>query len=200
MTAVFFRLGARMPLSIYMDEAELAPEPVIEYTPEFCQQDAARAAAEETSAAVEKLWTAGAMTPDAAFSTVMYMLESRWPPSFLEAEYRASRWLVAARALEGTGLWPRYVSAERAWEMHGIQSADVELREACGRAWLAADLHHIGRHFEKRQRHHSEKPRERKPRARRKRTEDTSIRLWLCPEVKAERAEQSSGIMRGTIR
>lgn len=190
-----------MPLSVYCDEAELAPPSVIEYPDvEFCRRDAALAAAKETPAAVEALWSMAQMTPDAAFSRVMYMLEARWPPSFLEAEYRASRWLVAARALAGTDLWPRYVAAERAFDQSGTRSADVELREACGRAWMKAGLHHIGKHMQPpKHRHHSEKPRERKPKRKRERTKDDGVGLWLCDELKAERAAEQS-IMRGTLR
>ena len=170
-----------------------------EYTPEFCRRDAVLAARAESSQAVESLWSSAQMTPDKAFERVMYMLVPRWPPSFLESDYRCSRWLVAARALQGTALWPRYVAAERAYDATGTHSADVELREACGRAWMKAGLHHIGKHMQPpRHRHHAEKEKRRK---REHTREDSGVtRLWLCPELKEQRAaEKTGGVMRGTL-
>lgn len=74
-----------------------------------------------------------------------------------------------------------------------MQSADVELREACGRAWMKAGLHHIGKQMQPpRHRHHSERPKVRQQRRReRPQAEDTRIRLWLCPELKAERVAEA---------
>jgi hypothetical protein len=194
-------------LTAFIEDAELAtlePQDAPQesyYVRELCRQDALLDTQAETPEEIEKLWTAGEMTPDKAFERCMYMLVPRWPPSFLEADYRCSRWIVASRALAGNALWPRYVAAEKAYDQSGTHSVDVEMREACGRAWMKAGLHHIGNHMQPpRHRHHAEKPKARERRKREPR-EDTRIRLWLDPQLKAERvAEQSGGIMRGTLR
>jgi hypothetical protein len=172
------------------------------YSVEECAADAALAMIDEPdTAAVTALLNAVDTTPDNVFDLVMYSLEPRWPTSFRETEYKCSRWLVAARALEGTGLWSRYVAAEKAAE-HGTKCVDVELRMACGRAWKAAGLHKISKHLRpSRHRHHSEQPKIRQQSIRRERPqEDTRIRLWLCPEVKEQREAENNGIMRGTLR
>lgn len=172
------------------------------YTVEQCAADAALAQIDEPdAAAVTASLAAVDTTPNNVFDIVMYSLEPRWPSSFRESEYKCSRWLVAARALEGTGLWSRYVQAERAAE-RGTQSVDVELRETLGKAWKAAGLHNISKHMRPaRHRHHSEKMKVRQQRIRRERPqEDTRIRLWLDPQLKAERAEQGGRILRGTLR
>ncbi|HEY2234175.1 MAG TPA: hypothetical protein VGK01_11945 [Candidatus Angelobacter sp.] len=173
------------------------------YSAEECATDAVLAQIEEPDAArISAALNAAMTTPDAVFDICMYSIEPRWPTSFRESEFKCSRWLVAARALEGTGLWPRYVAAEKAAE-NGTQSADMELRETLGKAWRAAGLHQISKHLRpSRHRHHSERPKVRQQRVRRAQPqEDTRIRLWLCPEVKEQRAaEQGGGILRGTLR
>jgi hypothetical protein len=171
------------------------------YTAEECAADAARAQREESDAAVTAS-LARATIPENVFDIVMYSLEPRWPGNFRESEYKCSRWLVAARALEGTGLWSRYVEMEKAAE-NGTRCVDVKLREACGAAWKAAGLHNLGKHLRPpKHRHHSEKPKERKRRKREHTREDGGgTRLWLCPELKEQRAaENNGGIVRGTLR
>jgi hypothetical protein len=140
-------------------------------------------------------------TPDNVFDIVMYAIEPRWPTSFREADFRCSRWLVAARACEGTGLWPRYVAAEKAAES-GARSVDLELRQTLGAAWKAAGLHNISKHMRPpRHRHHSEKSTARLQRKSERPQEDTRIRLWLDLQLREQRAaEQGSGIMRGPLR
>jgi hypothetical protein len=173
------------------------------YSAEECATDAALAQIDEPDAArITAALNAAMTTPDAVFDICMYSIEPRWPMSFREAEYRCSRWLVAARALEGTGLWKRYIQAERDAE-RGVKSADMELRETLGKAWRAKGLHQISKHLRpSRHRHHSERPKVRQQPIRREQPqEDSRIRLWLDPQLSAERAaEKSSGIMRGTIR
>jgi hypothetical protein len=140
-------------------------------------------------------WAPGGPTPGECFDFVLYDgLETHWPTSYREADYRASRWLVAQRACQGTGLWHRYCAAERAFEEHGVRSADVELRETVGAAWRRAGLHRIDLHMKPpRRKHHSERALEQ--RKRRKRPPVDMIGLWLCPQLKAERAaaEQAKG-------
>ncbi len=172
------------------------------YTTEECAASAALAQLDESDTAVTAHLAAVDTAPENVFDIVMYSLEPRWPASFREAEYRCSRWLVAARACEGTGLWPRYIAMEKAAE-RGTLCVDVELRTVCGAAWKAAGLHNIGKHLRPpKHRHHSEKRKIRQQRKReRPQSEDNRIRLWLCPEVKEQRAaEKASGIMRGTLR
>ncbi|HEY1525015.1 MAG TPA: hypothetical protein VGH51_02150 [Candidatus Angelobacter sp.] len=191
------------------DEAEpyRAPRTGIPTLPVYSAEEATADAAlalidEPDSAKVVASLNAVATAPDAVFDIVMYSIEPRWPVSWREAEYRCSRWLVAARALAGTGLWPRYVAAEKSAE-RGVVSADAELREMLGKAWRNAGLHQISKHLRpSRHRHHSEKKKIRQQRNRRSEQprEDTRIRLWLCPEVKEQRAAENSGIMRGTLR
>jgi hypothetical protein len=163
------------------------------YSVEECAADAALAMiAEPDAAKVTASLAAVDTTPSNVFDIVMYSIEPRWPTSFREAEYKCSRWLVAARALEGTGLWLRYVAAERAAE-RGTQSADVELRETLGKAWRAAGLHHISKHLRPpRHRHHSERPKVRQLRSRRSERprEDNRVRLWLDPQLSAQRAAE----------
>jgi hypothetical protein len=209
-------------LSAFIEDAELAtltpqfiPED-LSYSPELdaedeapaysveeCAASAALAVLDEPDTAAVAASVVAAETPDNVFDIVMYSLEPRWPGNFRESEFKCSRWLVAARALEGTGLWPRYVAAEKAAES-GTKSVDVELREACGKAWKAAGLHNIGKHLRApRHRHHSEKKKVREQRNRRSERprEDNRVRLWLCPEVQAQRAAQQGGaILRGTLR
>jgi hypothetical protein len=173
------------------------------YTQEECAADAALAQIDEPDAArIIALFNAAVTAPDAIFDIVMYSIEPRWPGNFRESEFKCSRWLVAARACEGTALWPRYVAAEKAAE-RGVVSADMELKTVLGAAWRTAGLHQISKHLRpSRHRHHSERPKIRQQRVRRAQPqEDTRIRLWLCPEVKEQRAaEQGGGILRGTLR
>jgi hypothetical protein len=172
------------------------------YSAEEAAADAALSALQEDPAAVTASLNAAVSSPSDVYNIVMHSLEPRWPPNFRQTEFRCSRWLVAARACEGTALWPRYVAAEKAAE-RGVVSADMELRETLGKAWRAAGLHNISKHLRApRHRHHSERPKVRQQRSRRSERprEDTRVRLYLCPELKAERAaEQGSGIMRGTL-
>jgi hypothetical protein len=173
------------------------------YSAEQCAADAVLAMIAEPDGDKVTASLAAVATPSEVFDIVMYSLEPRWPGNFRESEFKCSRWLVAARALEGTALWPLYVQAERSAE-NGTQSADVELRTVLGAAWKAAGLHNIGKHLRApRHRHHSEKKKVREQRSRRSERprEDTSIRLWLCPELKEQRAaEQGGAILRGTLR
>jgi hypothetical protein len=172
------------------------------YTAEECAADAARAQRDEPDAAVTASLARADTRPENVFDIVMYSLEPRWPGNFRESEYKCSRWLVAARALQGTGLWSRYVAMEKAAE-NGTRCVDVELREACGAAWKAAGLHNLGKHLRPpKHRHHAEKPKERKRRKREHTREDGGgTRLWLCPELKEQRAaENNGGIVRGTLR
>jgi hypothetical protein len=184
-----------------LDEADGVPR-LPAPTAEECAADAALSALEESDTDITAHLAAVATTPDNVFDLVMYSLEPRWPASFREAEFRCSRWLVAARACEGTALWPRYVAMEKAAE-RGTLCVDVELRTVCGAAWKAAGLHNIGKHLRApKHRHHAEKKKIRQQRKReRPQSEDNRIRLWLCPEVKEQRAaEKASGILRGTLR
>jgi hypothetical protein len=120
-------------------------------------------------------------TPD-VFETCMYSLEPRGIPSFSVAEYRCSLWWVAARGLPAH-LFERYRDAERMWSSSGTKSAD-----------------NVAKHLRSSRRHHSEKPKERRKKRRERREHTESVRLWLCPELAIERAEQSSTILRGTLR
>jgi hypothetical protein len=129
----------------------------------------------------------------------MYSLEPRGIPSFSVAEYRCSLWWVAARGLPAH-LFERYRDAERMWSSSGTKSADTELREACSAVWVKAGLNNVAKHLRSSRRHHSEKPKERRKKRRERREHTESVRLWLCPELAIERAEQSSTILRGTLR
>ncbi|MGC2745072.1 MAG: hypothetical protein WA672_18000 [Candidatus Angelobacter sp.] len=172
------------------------------YSAEQCAADAALAMLDEPDLDKVTASLATVATPNEIFDIVMYSLEPRWPGNFRESEFKCSRWLVAARACEGTALWPRYVAAEKAAE-RGTVCVDVELRQTLGKAWKAAGLHNIGKHLRApRHRHHSAKKKIREQRKReRPQAEDNRIRLWLDPQLSAQRAaEQGSGIMRGTLR